>query len=247
MNGVQHHYDTLLGSTFEWSLSTSGDPFASATAWLSRHSLLSGGSYLDLGAGFGAHAIPLARHAKAVTAIEANHALASRLRDVASRERLDIDVVENDLLASIERAPSASWDTLLCLRDTLCLLEKIDDVDRFFVAAARVLKAGGLAVVSYRDTTTFRATGTARFLEVARDEKRVMHCLLEEIDPRHLRVTDILTEVGPLGPTTQMSDYVKLRIAPHELNQLAMRVGLSLENTVNDSGFVVQSWRRLAA
>jgi SAM-dependent methyltransferase len=244
MNGVQRHYDTLLGQAYEWSVSRSGDAFTSAAAWLARHRLDTAHRYLDLGAGFGAHSVSLARLGKDVTAVEANGSLAGRLRDVARSEGLNISVHEDDLLASVQAATAASWDVVLCLRDTLCLLDSFAEIERLFEAAARVLNPGGIMVVSYRDATAFAASGVGRFIEVARDETRIMQCMLEALDPQHLRVTDILTEVGPSGPTTRISDYVKLRVAPVQLNDAASRAGLRLVQEVQEDGFVVQSWKR---
>ena len=240
MSDVQRHYETLLGPVYEWSVSGAGDPFKNAAAWLAALRLDRGASYLDLGAGFGAHVLPLARAGKSVTAVDLDESLLKQLRDRLDGEGLHASLHRREILEFLRTAPPTNWDVVLCLGDTLCHLPSILAVREFLSASARVLKPGGLLALSYRDSTRLAAEGTARFREVARDDKRVMHCLIEPLDAEHLRVTDILTEVGPQSLNTRISDYIKVRIAPEQLSALATQVGLVVESEDQDRGFVVQ-------
>jgi hypothetical protein len=61
---AKQHYDQRLGEHYAWSVAAGGDPFDRAATWLARHDLLGHARYLDLGAGFGAHSVPLARAGK---------------------------------------------------------------------------------------------------------------------------------------------------------------------------------------
>ena len=103
-------------------------------------------------------------------------------------------------------------------------------VKRLLAQAVLRLSGRGRLALSYRDSSTFQAEGVARFIQVARDETRIMHCLLEPIDAGHLRVTDIVTEVTAAGPRTRLSDYRKLRIACATLIGWAGDAGLRLQS-----------------
>ena len=59
MGTAKQHYDQLLGEHYAWSVAAGADPFDRAAAWLTRHHLDGFARYLDLGTGFGAHAVPL--------------------------------------------------------------------------------------------------------------------------------------------------------------------------------------------
>jgi hypothetical protein len=63
-----------------------------------------------------------------------------------------------------------------------------------------------------------------------------MHCLLEPLDAERLRVTDIVTEVGPDGPRTRVGDYVKLRVSPERLVATANAAGLELTERTDERG-----------
>lgn len=240
-NGVERHYERLLASVYAWSVSVAGDPFSRAHDCLTRAALLDGASYLDLGAGFGAHALVLARAGKTVTAVDTSAALLADLERTSHAEALRIETHRADLLEFLRGAAAdRTWDVILCLGDTLTHLPSHDAVRTLFELIAAHLTPAGRAAISYRDSTNFSATGTARFIPVARDHTRTMHCFLEPIDEDRLRVTDIVTEVGPNGPETRLSDYVKLRLAPTWVRSAAEAAGLALVNDFEDRGMVTQ-------
>lgn len=241
-NRAQQHYEALLADVYEWYASAHGSPFESARDWLERHRLTDGTRYLDLGAGFGAHVVVLAELGKQVTAVDFDATLLTRLRALLDAR---------GLTASIERAAivdylvgaRAKWDVILCLGDTLPHLPDVDAVRALLTRSAALLSPGGRLALTYRDSTTFAATGVSRFIEVARDEQRTMHCLLEPIDDRHLRVTDIVTDVLPEGPRTRISDYVKLRVARAEVVEWAREAGLTPVVDETTAGMLTQIFR----
>jgi 2-polyprenyl-3-methyl-5-hydroxy-6-metoxy-1,4-benzoquinol methylase len=236
MTHAKDHYERLLGDVYAWSVSQRGNPFDRGAAWLARHGLDEATTYLDLGAGFGAHTLPLARAGKTVTAVDFDRTLlaglAANLGDAAPR----VTAVQGDFLDVLSAPTGGPWDVILCAGDTITHLPDVGAVQALLAGSARGLSPGGRLALQYRDSTAFSATGTARFLEVARDSTRIMHCLLEPIDDERLRVTDIVTETSADGPITRISDYVKLRLAPSRLVAMAGDAGLSLAARTDEAG-----------
>jgi SAM-dependent methyltransferase len=250
MSDAKQHYAELLGSVYRWFVSAAGDPVARARAFLARHELDRGETYLDLGAGFGQHTLALLEARKRVTAVDFDPTLLAELRTAALGSDPTRDngsrlaVHEADVLDFLRGADDARFDVILCLGDTLTHLPTLDAAEELIGASARHLGPSGRLVLSYRDSTTYTATGTARFREVARDGRRTMHCLLEPIDADHLRVTDLVTELHADGPRTRLSDYVKLRIAPARVIAWAERAGMKLERQAEEAGMVVLVFTR---
>lgn len=227
MNAAKEHYEQLLGGVYAWSVAASGDPFERGRRWLEAQGLMDGERYLDLGAGFGAHSLPLLSAGKQVTAVDFNVELLGRLATAAGGAA-GLTLEQQDLRGYLDGCGSATWDVILCLGDTLPHLESTLAVRRLLAGVARHSKPGARFAVSYRDSSAFAAEGVARFIPVACDEKRVMHCLLEPIDATYLRVTDIVTEITPEGPRTRLGDYRKLRLARATLVGWASEAGLRL-------------------
>jgi len=238
MSSAKLHYEALLGSVYSWTLSAAGEPVARAAAYLARHGLDRAEHTLDLGAGFGAHAVALARAGKRVTAVDFDRTLLGELRANLREHAERVRVIEADLLACLRAIEPESFDAVLCLGDTLTHLENADDAQALVREAARCLGRGGRLALSYRDSSGFSAEGVARFREVARDRTRTMHCLLEPVSAERLRVTDIVTELTPEGPRTRLSDYFKLRLAPERLVSWAREAGLREEHRADEGGML---------
>jgi SAM-dependent methyltransferase len=243
VNTAKRHYEALLGSIYRWSVSAAGDPVARAAAWLARYELDRAETYLDLGAGFGAHTLALARAGKRVTAVDFDSGLLDELRGALGEHAERVSVKEAELCEFV-RTSEDGWDVILCAGDTLTHLPARSDVAELIAGCRDRLTPAGKLALAYRDSTDFAAEGSARFLEVARDETRSMHCLLEPLDEEHLRVTDIVTDVGPDGPRTRISDYVKLRLAPALVEDYAARAGLRLLVSDEERGMTTQIFAR---
>ena len=191
--------------------------------------------YLDLGAGFGAHVLPLLAAGKRVTAVDFNAELLAQLVGAAGgASRLTTE--QADLVRFLEAASGSEWDVILCLGDTLTHLEDEGAVKRLLAQAVLRLSGRGRLALSYRDSSTFQAEGVARFIQVARDETRIMHCLLEPIAQNRLRVTDIVTEVAADGPRTRLGEYTKLRLPSRTLVDWAEAAGLTLARQSVEQG-----------
>src|SRR5204863_8191668 len=119
-------------------------------------------SAIDLGAGFGMHAIPLAQRGCRVTAIDSSGLLLDELRRRSAG--LPIRPVEADLLA-LEEHTSEPVSLVLRIGDTLTHLEREQDVDALCQAASRCLAPGGHLVLTFRDYERL-PHGTARFIPV---------------------------------------------------------------------------------
>jgi SAM-dependent methyltransferase len=243
MGDVKSHYAELLGPIYTWYTSAAGDPVGRARAWLERHELASYQTYLDLGAGSGAHTLALLAQGKHVTAVDFDTALVAELRSAAAEHAARLTLHEDELVKIVRDARTEIWDVILCAGDTLTHLPSVADIAELMRESARHLAKGGRFALQYRDSTGFSAQGVARFLEVARDSRRTLHCLLEPLDAEHLRVTDIVTEVTTDGPRTRLSDYVKLRLTPERLVGLAEPAGLSLDHQVVEAGMTTLCFR----
>jgi SAM-dependent methyltransferase len=247
MSDVKRHYAELLGPVYTWYTSRAGDRVARAKGWLERHELDGYQTYLDLGAGSGAHALALLAAGKRVTAVDFDAGLLGELRREGAAHAERLALYEGDLLAFLRHAENRVFDVILCVGDTLTHLASANEVDELFALATRALAPGGRIAVAYRDSTRFAAEGVKRFIEVARDARRSMHCLLEPIDAEHLRVTDIVTELEADGPRTRLGDYVKLRLAPERIALGATRAGLELTRRDEENGMLTLCFRAHSA
>jgi SAM-dependent methyltransferase len=165
-------------------------------------------SAIDLGAGFGMHAIPLARSGCTVTAIDSSACLLGILRNHAGA--LPVRTVEADLLSFKEHV-HAQADLILCMGDTVTHLPTREAVAGLFADVASVLKAGGAFILSLRDYATPLA-GPARFIPVRGDADRILTCLLEYGDDTVI-VNDILHERSGDAWQLRVSAYPKLRLS----------------------------------
>ena len=98
MATVSEHYDRLLGPVYSWMVGDAVAAMESNRAELQALGLrpVTTGLAVDLGAGPGLHAIPLAQMGYSVVAVERCAALAGELR--ARAGALPVRVVEGDLI-----------------------------------------------------------------------------------------------------------------------------------------------------
>lgn len=242
MTTAKHHYDQLLGEHYTWSVAGAGDPFERGAAWLERHGLTGFQRYLDLGAGFGSHAVPLARAGKSVTAVDFHAGLLAELRTAAP----SVATHEADLLAFLATTatrPAAAWDAILCLGDTATHLADRAAVRRLLAGSIRVLAPGGILALAYRDYSGPPRTGLDRFIPIRHDAQRALLCCVEYLDDDRVSVTDLITSVDPSGLHTRIGAYAKLRLAPSDVATWATAAGLASDRQATDEGMVVQLFR----
>jgi SAM-dependent methyltransferase len=230
------HYETLLGPIYSWMLGDTQAAFARSTAEIAEMHLPSptGGLAMDLGAGFGLHAIPMAKAGFSVTAIDNCQVLLDELRSLAGA--LPIEIVNDDLLNFRSRA-KAPLDVVLCAGDTLTHLPNVASVERLLMDAAASLAAGGVFAATFRDYVSKTLEGDARFILVRRDENRILTCFLE-YGPDVVTVHDLLTERNDGEWVQRVSSYPKLRLAPDWVEAKLQSSGLKSRRETAPSGMV---------
>ena len=232
MTTAQKHYEQLLAPIYVWMAGGIESALAAGTQDVA---LLTPGDGLaiDLGAGFGMHAIPLARAGYEVVALDTSRELLDVLR--ANSVGLAIRTVEADLL-DFRRHVSTAASLIVCLGDTLTHLESTDDVERLVRDVAASLRPGGRFVATFRDYTR-PATGDARFIPVRSDANRIHTCFLEE-QPDHMLVHDIVHERDGAAWRMKISSYPKLRLAPAAVAEVLRYAGLEPTVTPGARGMV---------
>jgi len=178
---------------------------------------------VDLGAGFGMHAIPLANLGYSVLAIDSSGTLLEVLDGhVGTRP---IKTVKDDLLA-FKRHLDAPAALIVCMGDTLTHLPDRQAVQGLFDNVAGSLEDGGTFIVTFRDYTT-PLIGSKRFIPVRSDADRILTCFLE-YDEGAVTVHDILQERDGAEWRLRVSAYRKLRLSPEWVGRALEAKGLQV-------------------
>ncbi len=235
MTTVAEHYANHLGPIYVWMAGGAEAALQAGAAEVDALNLplAHHAAVLDLGAGFGAHSIPLARRGARVTAIDTSAELLGTLAQLAGN--LPIQAVNDDLLAfqsHITQAPSA----ILCMGDTVTHLPDLGAVESLVESAAAALPPGGVFVVSFRDYSV-PLVGDERFIPVRSDDARILTCFLE-YEPEAVVVHDILHQLTPQGWQTRVSHYRKLRLPPEHLIASLQSSGFKVRREVGTRGMV---------
>jgi len=211
MASVAEHYERVLSPVYAW---TAGGAEAALAAGKSeiedlQLELPAGALVVDLGAGFGAHAIPLARLGARVIAVDSSAELLAELSRIAGD--LAIRTIRDDLLSfrtHVTEKPSA----IFCMGDTLTHLPEHTHVDFLVQKVVESLARGGRFIVSFRDYSE-PLIDEKRFIPVRSDERRILTCFLE-YEEDNVVVHDILHERQGDEWETKVSSYRKLRLTP---------------------------------
>jgi SAM-dependent methyltransferase len=178
---------------------------------------------VDLGAGFGMHAIPLARLGYSVIAIDSCGQLLEVLR--SHLENLPVRPIEDDL-RFFRKHLQAEVDLITCMGDTLTHLPNIQSVEELLADIAASLHTGGTFVSTFRDYSV-PLVGAARFIPVRSDTDRILTCFLEyAVDT--VAVYDILHERNGTGWKQRVSAYQKLRLSTEWLTRALRALGFSV-------------------
>jgi SAM-dependent methyltransferase len=234
MSSVAAHYETLLAPVYLWMAGGIDNALALGASDLAGFAGR-GGLAVDLGAGFGMHAIPLARAGYRVLAIDSSPYLIEQLRSFS--KGLDVEAVVSDLMQFPEHLPpNQKADLVLCMGDTLTHLPDETAVAELGQRVAVSLAPGGRFVATFRDYTTL-PTGNARFIPVRSDANRIHTCFLEE-QADHVLVHDLLYEKQGDRWSMQVSNYNKLRLSPAAVCRTFQSVGLTASVVAGPRGMV---------
>ncbi|HEV7607562.1 MAG TPA: class I SAM-dependent methyltransferase [Steroidobacteraceae bacterium] len=222
MNTVTDHYSQLLAPVYSWMAGGSESAFDAGKSEVDdlQLQLPAGALVADLGAGFGMHAIPLARAGMRVLAIDSSTELLTELDRLA--KGLPVETVADDLL-SFRSHLKEKAAAVICLGDTLTHLPEHTHVDFLVQEAHEALGPGGQFALSFRDYSE-PLRDEARFIPVRSDERRILTCFLEYEEDTVL-VHDILHERAGDAWETRVGSYRKLRLAPERVVASLQTIG----------------------
>ena len=214
MASVAEHYERVLSPVYAWMAGGAEAALAAGGSEIEdlQLQLPAGALVVDLGAGFGMHAIPLARMGARVVAVDSSAELLGQLSRLAGD--LAIRTVRDDLLSfrsHVSEKPSA----IFCMGDTLTHLPEHTYVDFLVQEVVESLAHGGRFVLSFRDYSE-ALLDEKRFIPVRSDERRILTCFLEYEDD-YVVVHDILHERQGDAWETKVSSYRKLRLTPERV------------------------------
>jgi SAM-dependent methyltransferase len=235
MRSVAQHYAEHLAPVYTWMAGGAEAAFSRGAAELASLGLAQGTGLtaVDLGAGFGMHAIPLARCGYSVLALDSSAILLSAMRERIGS--LAVRTVEADL-SDFPRHLTDQPDLILCMGDTLTHLPDRESVEQLVGLAARSLKTGGRFILSFRDYS-MPLFDEKRFIPVRSDDQRIQTCFLEYFE-EHVLVHDLLQERSGAGWTLAVSAYRKLRLSPDWVVRVLTEAGFSIRREPGLAGMV---------
>lgn len=241
---VQDHYAAHLGPIYSWMLGGVQSALSKGSAEID--SLLlhpnSGDIAVDLGAGIGMHAIPLAQRGYSVLAIDTDANLLGEL--TSSAKGLPIRPVLADLLAFRDHL-TGSAELIICMGDTLTHLANPEAVESLFKNVAASLSPTGRFVCTLRNYS-HELSAEDRFILVRSTADRILTCFLEYQD-RTVIVHDILHERASDQWQLRVSRYIKLRLSPSWLSRRLESCGLQVDLSSAAGGTVRLSARHGAS
>lgn len=243
MATVEAHYRDHLAPVYAWMAGGMEAAWAAGSAELDELRLepRPGDLALDLGAGFGMHAVPLARRGVNVLALDSS----AQLLDALQRNAvgLPLQAVRDDLL-SFPRHLRQSPRFILCMGDTITHLPDMASLERLAGMAAKAIARGGLFVITFRDYSQ-ALVGDRRFVHVRSDKDRILTCFLE-YEAQVVKVHDVLHQRRGDAWEMTVSSYPKLRVQPEQLIDQLRSVGFSVVRQAGLRGMVrlVCSYRR---
>ena len=233
---VMDHYEKHLGPVYTWMVGDIDAALVRSGLELDALSLppRSTGTAIDLGAGFGMHAIPLARRGFSVVAIDSYEPL---LQELAARaDSLPIRTVNADLL-DFRLHAHAPADVIMCMGDTLTHLPTHASVATLFREIAASLKPGGVFAATFRDYHSAPLTGDSRFILVRADGERILTCFLEYADTT-VTVHDLLHQRENGSWQLRTSSYPKLRLSPQWVADQLTSLDLAVHRDTAPGGMI---------
>jgi SAM-dependent methyltransferase len=215
---VQAHYDTFLADHYLWMAGGFDANAEKNRAFLSAREIAPRitGTAIDLGAGCGFMAIPLAEAGFRVTAVDFCRQLLDELRCQEPSSAIEtVTGTIMDFPIWSGRRP----ELIACMGDTLTHLPDKASVSRLIRQCSAELVPGGRLVLSFRDYSR-GDDGDVTVIPVRRDEGRIFLCRLE-FRAEKVLVTDILYSRDSGTWQRSSGEYCKLRV-----NAAALIAGL---------------------
>lgn len=241
MPTVTDHYRDLLADVYSWMLGGFDAGVERNVAFFDRHDVRPRGSGIavDLGAGCGFQAIPLARAGFAVTAIDLDRTLLDELE--RHRDDAAVRIVADDLVR-FESHLDGPAELIVCMTDTLLHLDSSEQVVSLFAKIVSTLEPGGRFIATFRDLTS-PLEDLDRFILVRSDDDAILTCFLEYED-ECVRVHDLLYSRQRGQWQLSKSYYRKLRLAANWVCVQLEAAGFGRVETSIDGGLVtVVAWR----
>ncbi len=229
------HYRTHLGPVYSWMLGDLDAAFARSAAEIDALPLpCARGVAVDLGAGLGLHALPLAQRGFEVLAIDDCQVLLDALN--ARCGSLAVTIQHADLLEFRRFLPNPV-QVIVCMGDTLTHLPLLSAVDSLLAQVAASLARGGVFAATFRDYATSKLEGERRFILVRADADRIMTCFLEYGD-HQVMVHDLLHENEDGQWRQSISSYPKLKVAPEWVASRLRELGFEVKRDAAANGMV---------
>jgi len=190
--------------------------------------LAGGGPVLELGAGTGRLAIPLAERGLDVDALDASPAMLDRMRSKAGAARVR-GVITGDMAAVGDLVEPGMYGLVFVAANTLCNLDTAGAQARCVAGAARALRPGGRFVaeafvpdverLSQPDVVTVRSIEPDRVVLFA-----------SKADVAAQRLDTAIVELVDGAPGVRVFPARLRWVSPDELDGLAAAAGLTLES-----------------
>jgi SAM-dependent methyltransferase len=235
MPSVTEHYENHLAPIYVWMAGGWESAIARGRAELDATCPRPCECQLavDLGAGFGMHAIPLADIGYSVLAIDSSSTLLELIENHRGARPI---VAINDDLLSLKEHLKAPAGLVICMGDTLTHLPDRPSVEQLFSDVAEMLVRGGTFIITFRDYSA-PLIGANRFISVRSDVDRILTCFLEYED-QALTVHDILHERDGAEWRQRVSAYRKLRLSPEWVIRALESQGLQVKREQGLAGMV---------
>jgi len=236
LQSVRNHYEEFLAPVYSWILGDFENAYLGNVKLFSELKLSPGnGDYaVDLGCGPGCQSLPLAEMGFRVLAIDFCQELLDEL--TARAGDLPVTTICDDLTGFGQHLDDVPG-LIVCMGDTLVHLPEKRAVDQVIDKVSAVLKPGGTFVYSIRDYVSSGPTGADRFVPIRADDKQIFTCFLDYHDDV-VHVHDVLYTKAGGAWKLHVSDYLKLRLDPAEINRRLLANGLEISRQSTSEGMI---------
>ena len=231
---VKKHYDELLADVYSWMSGDFDERVNQTKDFFIRNDIKPSSTYsaIDLGSGDGIQSAALNEIGYNVTAVDFSKKLLEELKQNTGNKvkTMYADFEEFDYTGEIKP------ELIICMGDTLTHLSSIKGINILISKAAENLELKGKFILSFRDYTN-EIKDTSRFIPVKSDKERILTCFIENFQD-HVIVNDILYERNDNYWKMKVSSYSKLKISKHTIENILIKNGLSVINTIFINGML---------